>query len=323
VKNMPPLLQADLQANCTTMAACWMIEMSNGRVIRGTDHDLDIVLGDQTGSPIDSPADKYAGTYFAIANVTAGDIVSSSDMTVDNLDVTGAFPQAPYTEITDITVAEIEAGLLDMAPVTVLLCNWAAPSHGFIVMKTGFLGAITRNSDGKYTTEVRGLSQLLSQTIIRTYSATCNVVKFGDNRCRLNVPALAITGSVAADSPFTESPPTPNFNNKQFPVSLGVQDSPVPFPLVGGVLTFLTGANAGFSREVKIDPNGNSGIVQFWDPFPETVQTGDTFSLTPGCDRTLPTCRDVYQNLVHWRGPGIFIPGLLILLAGPTTVAEL
>jgi uncharacterized phage protein (TIGR02218 family) len=312
MKHIPAELQADLQADCTTLSFLWTIELANGRMIRGTDHDLNIDLPGGTDSP-DSPADKYAGTYLAIANVTAGDIVSSTDLTVDNLDVSGAFPQAPYTEIPDITVDEIEAGLLDMAPVTVLLCNWAAPAHGYVIMKSGYLGAITRTSDGKYTTEVRGLSQLLSQTIIRTYSATCNVVKFGDNRCRLNLAPLTITGEIVSET-----------NRQQFVVSLNEGSPPSNLPFAGGIMTFTSGANAGFSREVKISPTSNTdGVIQLWDDFPEDAAPGDAFTLSPGCDRQMPTCINVYNNLVHWRGPGVFIPGLLALTAGPATAVEL
>jgi uncharacterized phage protein (TIGR02218 family) len=312
MKTIPAALLADLRQNCTTLAFLWTIEMANGTMIRGTDHDLDIVMPGGTDSP-DSAADKYAGTYFAIANVTAGDIVSSSDLTVDNLDVSGAFPQAPYTEITDVTVDEIEAGQLDMAPVTILICNWQAPEHGYVIMKSGYLGAITRTSDGKYTTEVRGLSQLLSQTIIRLYSATCNVVTFGDHRCRFNVAAITIEGSVTASS----------LNLQQFSVTLN-QESPRPvYSYVGGTFTFTIGANAGYSREVKLDPNANDGVIQFWEAFPEAVNEGDAFTLSPGCDRQPTTCINVYKNYVHWRGYGVFIPGLLALTAGPTTALEL
>ncbi len=311
MKNIPAELQADLRADCTTLAFLWTIEMANGKIIRGTDHDLDIELPGGTNSP-DSPADKYAGTYLAIANVTAGDIVSSSDMTVDNLEVQGAFPQAPYTEIRDITVDEIEAGLLDMAPVTVLLCNWAAPAHGYVIMKAGYLGAITRNSDGKYTTEVRGLTQLLSQTQIRTYSTTCNVVRFGDNRCRLNLGPLTESGSIISQT-----------NRQQFVISLDASP-PSALPFAGGVMTFTSGANQGFSREVKLSPTSNTdGVIQLWEDFPEDAAHGDTFLLSPGCDRLKGTCKDVYANLVHWRGPGVFIPGVLALTAGPTTSQEL
>lgn len=316
MKNIPPALLADLQANCTTMAFLWTIEMANGTMIRGTDHDLDIVIPQSDDSPAEfdqSPPAKYAGTYFAIANVTAGDIVSSSDLTVDNLEVIGAFPQAPYTEITDVTVDEIEAGLLDMAPVTIMICNWQHPEHGYVIVKAGFLGAITRNSDGKYTTEVRGLSQLLSQAIIRLYSTTCNVVKFGDGRCRLNVQALAVTGVVGSN--ITDP--------QQFAVTLDLGSPPSTFPNAGGTITFTSGLNMNFGREVKIDPNTNEGILQVWEAFPNQVQEGDEFSLTPGCDRQMPTCQLVYNNLIHFRGYGVFIPGLLAITAGPTTATGL
>jgi uncharacterized phage protein (TIGR02218 family) len=319
VKQIPAALHADLQSDLTCMAFLWTIQMANGNMIRGTEHDVDIVMPAGTDSP-NSP-DKYSGTYYAIANVTGGDVASNTDLSVDNMEVSGAFPNAPgespYTEILDITVDEIESGLLDMAPVTVLICNWQNPSHGYFIVKTGFLGAITRTSDGKYTTEVRGLGQLLQQTIIRTFSSTCNVVAFGDLRCKFNVASITIDGTVAASSADLE----------QFSVDL-TQASPRPaYSYVGGKLTFTSGANEGFFREVKLDPNQNAGVIQFWDQFPAPIVEGDAFTLSPGCDRQPNTCINVYHNYVNWRGYGVFIPGLLALIAGPivtgANVAEL
>jgi uncharacterized phage protein (TIGR02218 family) len=294
------------------MAFLWTIEMANGKMIRGTEHDLDITLGDSINSPADSPPDKYAGTYYAIANVTAGDISSTSDLTVDNLEMTGAMPQAPYTVIPDVTVEEIEAGLLDLAPVTVLICNWQAPGHGYFAVKTGTLGDISRDSDGKYVTEVRGLTQLLSQVVIRTFAATCNVVKFGDHRCKFNVAAITITGAVVAET-----------DQQKFSVTLAQASPRPPYSYVGGTLTFTDGANEGFSREVKVDPNFNEGVIEFWENFPSDMAPGDTFTLSPGCDRQSLTCIGIYHNFDNWRGYGIFIPGLLEIMAGPATVAEL
>jgi uncharacterized phage protein (TIGR02218 family) len=319
VRYVPPALLADMQADTTCIAFLWTIEMSNGKVIRGTEHDLDVILPGGTDSP-DSP-DKFAGTYYAISNVTGGDVASHTDMSVDNLEVTGAFPNAPgespYTEVLDITVDEIEAGLLDMAPVTVLVCNWQTPAHGYFVVRTGYLGAITRTSDGKYTTEVRGLSQLLAQTVIRTFSSTCNVVQFGDVRCRFNVPAITISGHASAPSADLQS----------FSVDLTQASPRPPYLYTGGTLTFTSGANAGFSREAKTDPNFNGGVITFWEQFPNPIAEGDTFTLSPGCDRQPNTCMNVYNNFVHWRGYGIFVPGILALMAGPivagSNVAEL
>lgn len=312
MKTIPPLLLADLRKDLTCLAFLWTIEMQNGKMIRGTEHDLDITLGDSINSPPDSPADKYAGTYFAVANVTAGDIASTSDLSVDNLEMTGAMPQAPYTAIPDVTVEEIEAGLLDKAPVTVLICNWQAPSHGYFAIKTGYLGDISRDSDGKYITEVRGLTQLLSQIVIRTFSATCNVVRFGDRRCKFNVAAITITGSVHRE-----------INRQEFSVDLEQSSPPAIFSYVGGRMTFTGGANQGFSREVKLDPNHNGGVIQLWEDFPADGAPYDPFTLSPGCDRQPFTCRQIYNNFNNWRGYGLFIPGLLELLAGPAKVAQL
>lgn len=317
MRTIPSALRADLQEDATSLAFLWTITMADGRMIRGTEHDSDITLP----SFGDSPADPFSGTYYAIANITLGDVVSNTDLSVDNLDVSGAV--APKTgessglvTVLDVSVDDIESGLLDLAPVSILICNWRAPSHGYLEVKTGTLGAINRDSDGKYTTEVRGLTQLLAQTIIRTFATACNVVKFGDIRCGFNVAAAAIGGEVSTNT---------SGNRLQFGVDLS-QGSPVSgFSYRGGKLTFTSGANTGFSREVKQDPNLNAGIIGFWDPFPENVNPGDTFDLEPGCDRLAPTCK-IYGRFTPvpatgdrggWKGYGYFIPGVNALTAGP------
>lgn len=313
MRSIPSQLLADLQSDATSLAFIWSITMADGRVIRGTEHDLDITIP-STG---DSPPDPNAGTYYAVANVTLGDVVSNTDLSVDNLDVSGALApklgdSSGMATVLDVSVDDIESGLLDQAPVTVLICNWRAPSHGYFEVKGGFLGVINHDSDGKYTTEVRGLTQLLAQTIIRTFSTSCNVVKFGDRRCGFDVPASAITGTVAADT---------SGNRQQFSVDLSPGSPISGFGYVGGVLTFTSGANTGFSREAKTDPNANGGVVQFWESFPESVQAGDAFSLEPGCDRQAPTCKIYGRFVAGWRGYGLFIPGAMSIMADPTASA--
>jgi uncharacterized phage protein (TIGR02218 family) len=300
MKTIPPLLLADLQQSTTYIAFLWTITQADGVVIRGTEHDQDITL---------PASDPNAGTYYAIANVTASDIAGNSDLSVDNLEVTGAMATAPYTTIPDISVQAIEAGLLDMAPVHVIVCNWMAPSHGSFIIKSGFLGAITRTSDGKYTTEVRGMTQLLAQKIMDTYAPTCTVVAFGDARCKKNVAAITVTGTVSSGA----SP-------QVFGVALTQPNPPNPYAL--GTITFISGANTGFSREVKTDPNTNGGVLSLYEPLPSPVAPGDAFKLIPGCARTIAACKH-YGNLPNYRGYGVFVPGIDAILAGPAAVAEL
>lgn len=298
MKSIPAQLLADLRKDTTAIAFLWAIEMKDGRMIRGTDHDMDVTIPSTGGSP----ADPFEGKYWAGSNITPGDIVANADMSVDNLSVTGALADVGAT-VLDINVDDIEGGLLDAAPVHVLVCDWRHPDHGYYVVKRGFLGAISRDSDFKYTTEVRGMTQLLSQIVVQTFSERCNVVRLGDAKCKFAVASATFTGTVTAVA-----------SRKSFTVSIA--GSPA-YHFAGGTITFTGGLNASFFREVKGDPLVNAGVVTLWEDLPAAVAPGDTFSIEAGCDRTLPTCRDVFHNVLNMRAYGVFIPGILAITAGP------
>jgi uncharacterized phage protein (TIGR02218 family) len=285
----------------TSLAVCWAIEKSDGTFIRGTAHDCNIKI-----EPTESPPEFAAGTYLAAAGISGSDVRTSADMSVDNLDVQGALQTSP--DVIDVAVSDIEAGLLDNAPVQVIVTNWAKPSDGYYIVRRGYLGEISRNSDGAYTTEIRGLTQVLQQTIGRTAGDRCDVAEFGDSRCKFNVAAATVSGTVTAVT-----------SRRRFDTSLAL-GSPEPvspyFRL--GKLTWLTGENAGFTGQVKLDNEGDVlGNLSMWEDFPLDVEVGDTFTLTPGCDRRVETCRDVHNNIVNMRAPAIFSPGMDAIIRAP------
>ena len=74
----------------------------------------------------------------------------------------------------------------------------------------------------------------------------------------------------------------------------------------GGVLTFTSGPNAGLSFEVKSYIPGQIILVSA-APYP--IAVGNTYSITPGCDKTFPTCRDRFSNVLNFRGE-LYLPGL-------------
>lgn len=41
---------------------------------------------------------------------------------------------------------------------------------------------------------------------------------------------------------------------------------------------------------------------------PNDIQVGDELRLYPGCDKTLATCRDKFDNVINFRGEP-FVPG--------------
>jgi uncharacterized phage protein (TIGR02218 family) len=293
VKTIPSLLQTHLNGETTTLALCWVILKRNGDYIRGTTHDRDISVSSGT----------YAGTYLASSNILPTNVKSNADLAVDNLDVTGAW--ADNTVRIDITRADIEARNLDFANVRTFFVNWQAPDDGQVPMRSGYLGPITYNSSGEYSTQVRGLAQLLQQNIVQTYSDRCTVKHLGDARCGVDVAALSITATVTAV-----------VSRREFSVS-GIGAQPNGYFSLGN-LVGVTGDNAGFLRQIRVDDVGSTtGHLSLFSPFPVDVVAGDTFTMSPGCDRLLQTCVTKFDNLKNNRAYGILIPGIDLLLAGP------
>ena len=198
MKNYSPAYAAHLQQSNTTLAICWRIVKKNGELILGTDHDRDIAIEDTNIGLGDSGSLAFSlnGVYKASSGITGSDIKSGADMSVDNMEVQGAIAQ--HGAIIDLSVADIEAGLLDGAEVTTFRVNWQDPSDFQEVLRHGVLGEITRDSDGVYRTEIRGLKQLLSQVITRTFSERCQVVRFGDSECKYEIANDTITGTVTS-----------------------------------------------------------------------------------------------------------------------------
>lgn len=296
MRTLPAELLAHLRGEVSSLALCWTIEKGNGEIIRSTDHDRDIEI--TTG--------RYAGRYRSVANITASDVQSTSDMSVDNMEVDGAI--SDQFEIPDITVAEIEAGLLDNAPVEAFGVNYNAPDEGQMIERRGYLGIPARDSDGRYKVEVRGIAQRLQQNLGSTYSERCNVVEFGDSRCGFNVAAATRTAVVTAVT-----------SRRRFDIEITAGDPPPTATYFDGAkMTFTSGANNTFFREVKRAVLvGSTLTITTWEEFPEEPVIGDTLALPPACDRLISTCRDVHNNIVNFRGYGAFIPGVLALMRSP------
>jgi uncharacterized phage protein (TIGR02218 family) len=299
MRNVPTALLEHYQGGDTTLATCWLIEKRDGSVIRGTDHDEDIEI---------TTADlaELVGTYEAGANITTQDLRSTADGAVDNTEVQGAI--VPVTTFNDITAADLEAGLFNGAAVTLFVVNWRSPDDGQDIVKYGWLGEVARNSDRHYRTELRGLKQILDVIFVRTYSERCQVKRFGDSECTYDVASRTQAGTVTAVT-----------NSRRFDATIDADSPPVSAGFYNaGTLTFTSGANNGYAREVKRDAvNGTLGQLSFWERFPNDPAPGDTFTISPGCSRTIEQCI-AYGNVLNFRGYGVYIEGNDSLMRGPT-----
>jgi hypothetical protein len=170
MKSASPGLATHLAGDVTTLATCWRITRTDGVVFRFTDHDRELVVDGEV--------------YQASAGYSRTAIANDAGMGVDNLDVEGVFDSAAVTE------EELRAGLFDRAEVRIFLVNWADPSLGILRLRRGWFGEVVLTEQGVFRTELRGLTQALSQRIGELYSPECRA-DLGDHRCRVPVwPAV-------------------------------------------------------------------------------------------------------------------------------------
>ena len=77
----------------------------------------------------------------------------------------------------------------------------------------------------------------------------------------------------------------------------------------GGKITMTSGANAGFSREVK---SYVPGQMTLWMAFPYDFlggSPGDSYSMHVGCDKSMTTCRDRFSNVINMDAEP-YLPGV-------------
>jgi uncharacterized phage protein (TIGR02218 family) len=268
VRSVPPGLQDKLDSGVTTLCRCWVITRADGVVQGFTDHDDDVVLDTVT---------CRAGT-----GLTGSEVTQTLGLAVDGSELAGALADDTLNE------DDLAAGRYDGAKVDLWLVDWSEPELR-VLLARGSLGEVWREGDA-FTAEMRGLAQQLAAPTGRLYTAACSA-DLGDVRCGvdLNNPDFLGSGTVAtllATSHFSADG-LDAFDDGWF---------------TGGKLTFTAGANAGLSVEVKRHGKDGAVTLELWQAMPEPITSGDTFTVTAGCDKRFATCRDRFANSIKFRG---------------------
>jgi uncharacterized phage protein (TIGR02218 family) len=305
MKSITAALQAHFGLDTTTLAVLWKITRADGTVMGFTTHDQDISYqaADDT-SPV---------TYLAETGLSNTASDSSSDLSVDNAEVTG------FIESASITVADIRAGVYDNALIEERVVNWANLSMGDMLVRSGWLGKV-QMKNGLFTVELRGLTQKLSTAIGSTYGPVCRA-ELGSSMaaddgswrpwyCNVNLAAYQQSGSVSSSPDAMTLIPASGLQN--------VGSSPVVAAPASwfdnGSITFTSGVLAGKTFEIK---TWDGTALDMFLPFPEQPQAGDTFTITPGCDQTASATGCLkFNNIANFRGEP-FTPGADLILNYP------
>ncbi len=278
MKTIPIALAAHYALPTTTLCQCLDLTLRDGTVIRATTLDRELTV---------------AGNIYA-PWLDISTLVSTASLAVDNLELTVVTDEADLQQ-------DLEAGRYDNAAFLLFEVNYVAPADGINELKRGTTGEAQISDTGKYTLEFRGLTQALQQLVGIVSSRTCRA-NFADyptmalaSPCGLSPSDWIVAGSftsVASRQQATDSARTEDddwFGD--------------------GVLTIVSGLNAGYARQVR---DFQDGEFTFTLPFPFDIEVGDEYSAIAGCrkrhDRTtnnpggVSDCIDKFDNVLNFQG---------------------
>jgi uncharacterized phage protein (TIGR02218 family) len=268
MKIIPIRLLEAIQSPVAALSICWLITRRDGVVQGFTDAQDDLVIDGQRCQ--------------AITGFEPSAIESTATMSVDNLEINGLLNSGA------IRSADVHAGIYGGAQVRMFYVDRSDIAAGTLPVKKGYIGNISYEQ-GKFSAEIRGVLQPYSQSIIELCSKTCRAT-LGDHRCKVSLTPFTVTGTVAEPQ-----------NSQRFKDAGRTEEAGY---FTNGQVRFTSGACAGLSIEVKFY---SPGVVQLSMPMPRLLAEGDTYVMTAGCDRTVETCADRFNNVLNFRGEP-FVP---------------
>lgn len=277
---MPASLITFLQTNRNIVKAdCFVITLPTGAVLYVTEGQWDISfpIGTPgwTGGNVTFKANQYGRWQRGPITSEAGFNLASNTMPLTCIPQQGtAYP--------GLSIGILNAALnhlFDAATVWVYTAYFAVGSYGNVSVgvETKFQGTITRIPEigrNKLVFECADPIYALNLKIPSRLMQTNCPWSFCDTNCTL--AASDYTVNFTASGASTQSALTPT---SAFTQAAGYFSQ--------GVVTCLTGANAGLSATVKTHA---SGVLTLMVPWFLPVSSGDTFAVIKGCDKTLTMC---------------------------------
>jgi len=287
MKPVSPALLALLATRQFYRVTLYTFQLVGGGVLRYCSGDRSITYLGNTFS-----AGGATGPYFeldgekSMAHWKAG-------LEVDTFDVSVAPGTGTVSGLSFFNA--IKQGLFDGADVTVerlYMPTYGDTSPGSIVLFNGTITAINPAGASRFTMTLSSWIERLNMNFPRNlYQQNC-INTLGDPACGIDLSAFAVPGVVLAGGDA-------GLIYASFPQASGY--------FTAGKIVMTSGANNGQARGIRTFTGGNSSNFQLLVPLPVAPAPGDTFTAYPGCDKTIGTCFQRFNNLARFRGMP-FIP---------------
>lgn len=244
------------------------ITLKNGTIFGYTDFDSNITIN--------------SVEYVATPGLQKVRMALTNNTEVSNQEIASAWVDAPEEDLM--------SGKFDSATINVGWASWKHPEYGIMTVFNGALGEISW-TDAGFKADIFSQMKVLEQNIGDVFTANCRHVLFSEDgprtigACNVNDVDFTYTGLITSVIKA----------RWEFNTSLSQPDE----QCATGKITFTSGANVGLSYVVKSQTGGN--IVLFL-PTSYPVANGDTFLITAGCDKTISTCKNKFNNVINFGG---------------------
>ena len=274
----PNNIQSLLIQKTHRFATCWKITRRDSVIYYFTDHDSELTFNENTYQP--------SGSFSASATESA------EGLRVKNRELAGFFTTST------ITAEDLHAGLYDEAKVNEYLVDWRYPWAGAIISNVYWIASV-RYTDSQWYENLETVHRFLNNQVGRVYGRTCNYT-FGDSAtCKLE-PNHFTTAPLNVYS-VTE----PDYNTRTVFAARGGLPAKKDGWANFGFVRFTSGENANLEFEVLTnvyDTDDDAVVITLLEPAAFDIAVDDYFTVTAGCDRTIATCRDKFQNVVNYGG---------------------
>lgn len=296
-KTIPAQLVAHKALPATTLTSCIrMGPLPDGSYVALTmlDRAIDYDLNDGVG----------VLTYHARTGIDLSQFVASADLSVDNAEAS-TLQEQPTWPNTGITEAMIDRGDLRGVEFIVFEVNYNDLTPGrHEEFSSGLIGEVRLLPGGLIVPELRDWSNVLTQASVnQLYLKTCRAT-FGSQPigtgggvveerypCMYDLTPEWVNGTVTAIGAEV---------TRDFTASGLAQAADYFAP---GLVEWLTGDNAGMSRE--IEAFGLGGVVTLRNLSRQPIQVGDTFRIRRQCSKKWTghnSCKDTFANQQWFRG---------------------
>lgn len=287
VDGVPFAMRQLNQAEVHYYATLWRIERTDDVVLRFTDHDTILEYGGED--------------YLPAAGFSPTAREKQAGVKDHNLEIVGVLSSDAITEV------DLRAGRYREAKVVEMLVDWRFPYSGYFAKNVYWVAQITFSGES-WQVQLSGQPIWLNKEVGWLFSFDCRFTlgnAFGLDGvagCKYDIESQRLTRTVGIiTDPLRAFGPT------------------VLLPTTGlqweyGEVTWTSGDNIGLKAQVQ-HHDTVGGAIDFELNMPYEIQVGDTFTITPGCDRKKTTCV-MYGQLDNFGGFP-FMPGTDRMIGGP------